>query len=191
MKKYKLLLIDDDPLVLKGIGSSLKAEGYKVTVAENGEKALEILEKKVFDVVITDKVMGDVDGLQILKTVKKSNPETIVIILTGHEDLQSTIHALRLHADDYLLKPCQADELAYRLKKCLEKYKLNKKNKIYEEILSVCCVCKKIRDDTGKEHGTGDWKSLETYIQDRAGLMISHSLCPDCLKKYEKELDGK
>ena len=111
----------------------------------------------------------------------------MVIILTGHEDIELTIDALRLKADDYLIKPCSTEELLFRVKQSLEKLELKRKIKVYEEILPVCSVCKKIRDDAGKESGTGEWKPMESYIHEKAGLMVSHSFCPECAEAYYKE----
>ncbi|KKL09348.1 hypothetical protein LCGC14_2566770, partial [marine sediment metagenome] len=54
-------------------------------------------------------------------------------------------------------------------------------------ILPICSVCKKIRDDTDKEPGSGSWVTLENYMQERAKIMISHSYCPDCAEKLKKE----
>ncbi len=77
MNKYKILLVDDDPLVLKLIGQQLESEGYKVTRAESGEKAIKVLEKDTFELVITDLVMEEVNGFEIVKSVK----ENVVMVL--------------------------------------------------------------------------------------------------------------
>jgi len=105
MKKYRILLVDDDPLILNTIGPALKDHDYDVTTAENGQVAIEQLDKHKFDLVLTDLVMEEIDGITVLKKVKKVHPETVVIILTGYGDLQSAVEALRFSADDYLLKP--------------------------------------------------------------------------------------
>ena len=80
-------LIDDDPFVLAGIGKDFESKGYHVTTADSGEKAIELLEKATFDLVITDLVMGEIDGIQVLKKAKQISPEIMVMILTGHGDL--------------------------------------------------------------------------------------------------------
>ncbi len=71
--------------------------------------------------------------------------------------------------------------------KCLDYLELERKIKIYEKILPVCCVCKKIRDDTGKEHGTGKWMSLESYLTTKSKIDITHTYCPECAKKIQEE----
>ena len=146
MKTYKILLVDDDLLILQAISSSLEQEGYNVTTADNGEKAIELIKENNFDLILTDLVMEPVDGMGVLKKAKEINPESIVIILTGYGDLISAIEALRLDADDYLLKPCESEEISFGISSLLEKMELKRKVKAYETIVPVCCVCKSIRD---------------------------------------------
>ena len=167
----------------------LSAEGYEINTAGSGEEAIEMLNKKSFDLVITDLVMAEADGIHVLKTAKALHPEIQVIILTGYGDMASAIDALRFDADDYLLKPCEPEDMFFRVSRCFEKLELQRKIKIYENILPVCCVCKKIRDDAGKKPGTGKWVSVEEYIHDKAKLDITSSYCPECGKKAMEELD--
>lgn len=189
MRGYSILLVDDDPFILTGIGQDLESEGYSVTTASNGEKAIELLKKTNFDLVITDLVMDKIDGIQVLKEAKEINPETMVIILTGYGDMTSAIKSIRLDADDYILKPCQPDEMNYRVQACLEKLELARKIKLYEKILPVCCVCKKIRDDSGREPGSGEWMGVDKYLWQKAKLSISSTYCPECAKKELENLE--
>jgi DNA-binding NtrC family response regulator len=183
MKTHKILLVDDDLLILQSISSALEQEGYLVATAESGEKATELINANNFDLVLTDLVMDTVDGIAVLEKAKEKNPECIVIILTGYGDLISAIEALRLNADDYLLKPCEPEELSFRISSCLEKLELKRKVKAYETIVPVCCVCKSIRDDKGKEIGTGEWMPVEQYILTKSKIALSPTYCPDCIKK--------
>ena len=182
MKKKTILLVDDEEIILKSLGKDLKTEGYDITTAENGESAIAKLKEKRFDLVITDLIMEGLDGIQVLKQAKKSDPELPVIILTGYGDMTSAIDALRLGADDYLLKPSDVEELFFRVSGCLEKYELKRKIKLYEDILPICAVCKKIRDDTGKEPGKGEWMTVEGYINRKTGVHFSHGYCKECGK---------
>ena len=147
MKKYSLLLVDDDPFILEGTGEDLESNGYQVTRASSGESAVELLESNHFDLVITDLVMASTDGIQVLKKTKELNSDIQVIILTGFGDIDSAVEALRSQADDFLLKPCESQEMIFRVKNCLEKQELTRKINLYQKILPMCCVCKKIRDD--------------------------------------------
>ena len=188
MKTYKILLVDDDLLILQAISSSLEQEGYNVTTAANGEKAIELIKENNFDLILTDLVMEPVDGMGVLKKAKEINPESIVIILTGYGDLISAIEALRLDADDYLLKPCESEEISFRISSCLEKMELKRKVKAYEAIVPVCCICKSIRDDTGKEIGAGKWMPVEEYILTKSKIAVSPTYCPECITKELEKL---
>ncbi|NNL78720.1 MAG: response regulator [Desulfobacterales bacterium] len=187
MQRYNILLADDDPFILEGIGKDLESEGYQVTRAENGEIAVALLESIDFDLVITDLVMDSTDGIRVLKKTKALNPDIQVIILTGYGDIKSAIEALRNQADDFLLKPCESQEMLFRVKNCLEKQELTRRIKLYQKILPMCCVCKKIRDDSGKKPGTGDWISIEKFIHEQANLDITSSYCPECARKTMAE----
>jgi len=135
MHNHKILLIDDDTLVLETTGVALRNRGYDLKTAENGEDALKLLEKENFDLVITDLVMDEIDGIDILKTVKKNHADTMTIIFTGFGNLSSAIEALRLNAEDYLLKPCEIEDMFFRIERCLEKLELKRKIKHSEEAL--------------------------------------------------------
>ncbi len=183
MENNSILLVDDDVFSLEGTAQDLSSVGYEVTTAGNGEDAVSFLSERAFDLVITDLIMGEVDGIEVLKTAKKLHPLTMVIILTGYGDMSSAIEALRHSADDYLLKPCEPEETHYRVSRCLKKLELKTRLKAYEEILPICCQCKKIRDDAGREPGSGGWLNIEGYLEKRGKLAISTTLCPGCQTK--------
>ncbi len=183
MKKYSILLVDDDPFILEGIGADLEINGYQVSRASSGEMAIDLLGKMNFHLVITDLVMEITDGIQVLMKAKEIDPDIQVIILTGYGDLSSAIEAIRSRADDYLLKPCESEEMIFRVKNCLEKQELTRKISLYQKILPMCCVCKRVRDDSGKKPGTGDWIKIEQYIHEKADLDITSGYCPYCAQK--------
>ena len=135
MENYKILLVDDDPFILKSLGNSLERDGYQVSRADSGEKAIQLLNETVFDLVITDLVMSEVDGFQVLKAAKNLKNDTMVIILTGYSDVRLSIDCFRLGADDYALKPCEKEELTFRINNCFEKLEGKKKIKQSEEKL--------------------------------------------------------
>ena len=186
MKKYSILLVDDEPIITVVIGSALEEKGYEVTTADSGERAVELLNQSSFDLVITDLVMAPVNGIGVLKKSKEINPEAMVIILTGFGDITSAIDALRLDADDYMLKPCEPEEMYFRVSRCLEKLELKRKIMGYEHILPVCPICKKIRDDSGKGDGGRQWMSMEKYIHDKAKMNIKSTYCPACAGEFNQ-----
>lgn len=188
MEKYKILLVDDDKTILSVFSKSLEHAGYSVSTALGGAEALQIISALSFHLLITDLNMPGINGINVLQAAKQQHPESVAIILTGFGDLTSAVDALRLDADDYLLKPCDPDELFFRIKRCLEKFEMKRKIKAYEGILTTCCVCRKFQDDSGKKPGTGDWVSIEEYLWKNTRLSISSSYCPECAKKAMDEI---
>lgn len=186
--KRKILLVDDEEIIRLSLGRDLAEAGYAVTAAVDGEEALARLQAEPFELVITDLLMEGMDGLELLARLKESRPEVGVMILTGYGHLDSAIEALRLGADDYLLKPYRFAELNLRLEVCLAKQALKEKLRAYENILPVCSVCKNIRDDQGREPGSGDWLGMEEYLARKAGLRASHTYCPVCFEAACREL---
>lgn len=189
MIRYTILLVDDDYFVLNGIGKYLSNKGYDVMIADSGEKGLDLLDERHFHMVITDLAMERINGIGVLKKAKENSPETMVMILTGYGNLSSAIEAIRFGADDYILKPCEPLEMQSRVYRCFAKHEFALKIKSYENTLPVCSVCKKIRDDSGRQPGSGKWVELETYIQNKGGVDVTYSHCPECTRKAEQEVD--
>ncbi len=127
MKTYKILLVDDDAAVLRLISRALERLGYRVETTGSGSDAVDILAKTRFDLVLTDLIMEPVDGLKVLEASKQANPDTPVIMLTGHNDIALAVKALRLDADDYLFKPVELENLYFSVSSCLEKAALRQK----------------------------------------------------------------
>ena len=119
-----ILFVDDEKIIRRSFTRELRTEGFTVTVAAGGAEAIGALEKRKYDVVITDLMMPEVDGLGVLRAAKEMAPQTSVIILTGYGDMRSAIDALRLGADDFTFKPCETEEIVFRIRRCLEKRSL-------------------------------------------------------------------
>ncbi|ODS31284.1 MAG: two-component response regulator [Candidatus Scalindua rubra] len=182
----KILIVDDEAGASKFLERFLERKGYDVITSDNGEDALEKVKNEKPDIILLDIRMPGMGGMDVLKETRKISPETMVIIHTGYGDLTSAIDAIRFNANDYVLKPCNFEELHFRVRRCIEKLELQRKIKLYEKILPVCCVCKKIRDDTNMEHGTGKWTAMEVYMSEKANIDVSHTFCPECFKKNFK-----
>lgn len=137
-KEYTILLVDDDPNNLKITGKFLKSAGYRVTAVDNSEKAVELLESLFFDVVITDMIMENIDGIELLKKVKALDKDTSVIVLTGYGNLASAVNAFRFGADDYLIKPWLPEEILVRISRCIENIERKRKHRQdFNNLLSV------------------------------------------------------
>jgi len=185
MLRKTVLLVDDEEPILKSLGHYLEGNGFCVKTASCGEAALAEFRSGYFDLVITDLIMGGLNGIGLLKEMKKINSEIAVFILTGQGDMTLAIEALRSGADDFLLKPCDPDELILRMERVFERQEALRLLKIYENFIPICMYCKKIRDDTGTRHGAGKWLQMEEYIIQRSGADLSHGCCPEC---YEKKM---
>lgn len=187
MKDRSILLVDDEEIILKSLASMLMAEGYKVTAAESGEKALELFKKNHFPFVITDLRMNEMDGIEFLEQVKKLKPETMVMIITGFGGMETAIKGLQLGACDYILKPCKNAELLHRVETGFQRLDLQLKVKAYEKLVLVCCVCGKIMDEIRKEEDKEEWISFEDFLERHSDLKASHGYCPDCYKTAVKQ----
>lgn len=118
MSKKNILLIDDEKIILDTIAHDLSNQGYDVVTARNGEEGIQMFEQKTPDLVITDLIMEELDGIQLSKTVKEMNSSTKIIILTGYPSATSAIEALKLGVCDYLIKPCEKTELLKSVEAC-------------------------------------------------------------------------
>ncbi len=127
----KLLLIDDEPDILRVLSMSLKADGYQVVSAPNGAEGIAIFEKEKPDIVITDIKMPGMDGIEVLKRVKALNADTEVIIITGHGDIENAIEALKHGASDFINKPVRDEALAIALGRAREKFDIKQQLKEY------------------------------------------------------------
>ena len=127
----KILLIDDEPDIVRVLSMSLKADGYDVIPAHSGIEGIEIFEKERPDIVLTDIKMPGMDGIEVLKKVKSIRPQSEVIIITGHGDIDNTIEALQYGASDFINKPVRDEALSIALKRAREKLEIKKQLQEY------------------------------------------------------------
>lgn len=189
MVAKKILLVDDEPLIRETLSRELTTEQRRITLAAGGKEAVDKINAGRFDLVVSDLQMPEVNGFQVLEAAKRRDPLIKFILLSGYGNGDTAIDAMRLGADDFLEKPCDTDELQYRISSCLEKGELQRKVALYEQFLPVCRYCKKVR---GYRHGELDkdrWFDLEDYFFEVKGIIISHSCCPDCHKKQLRDIN--
>lgn len=110
-KSANLLLVDDDPSLLKLLGMRLTSEGFKVTTAESGPEALKILQKEKLDLVISDLRMDEMDGMALFDEIQKVHPNMPVIILTAHGSIPDAVAATQRGVFSFLTKPVDKDAL--------------------------------------------------------------------------------
>jgi DNA-binding NtrC family response regulator len=115
----KILVVDDESGIRFFLEEMLKHEGYQVATADGGRAAMECIAAEEFDVVLLDLMMPEVNGLEVLETLHRGSPETVVIVLTAYASLETAVQALRQGAHDYLFKPCKTVELRESIRRGL------------------------------------------------------------------------
>lgn len=127
--QIKILIIDDDKVIADILNDLLADEQRLVDVCYDGLTAIECIQKNSYDLIIVDLVMPKVGGLDILKYAKKTNQNSIVIIMTGYASLETAIMAIREGAYDYIRKPCKLEEIKIVIDNAIDKIKLNRENR--------------------------------------------------------------
>jgi len=130
-----ILLVDDEAGIRRVLGISLADRGYIVHTAGSGEEAMRLFEKNQPSIVLTDIKMPDMDGIELLQRIKRRNPDTEVIMFTGHGDMNLAIKSLKYEATDFVTKPIDDDVLEIALKRAREKIFLRQKLKQHTENL--------------------------------------------------------
>ncbi len=128
MAGERILAIDDDRFFRTLYEDLLTQEGYQVSLAESGEAALAILEQEDFDLIITDMVMGGMNGIETLEAIKRRNPEQPVIMVTSEREIKIAVEALKKGAADYINKPVVEDEFKITVRRLLERRRLSEEN---------------------------------------------------------------
>jgi signal transduction histidine kinase len=133
----KLLLVDDEKDIREILRLSLVDMGYTVFEAENGVEALRIFKEVQPPIVLTDIKMPNMDGIELLQKIKHENPETEVVMITGHGDMDLAIKSLKYEATDFITKPINVDALEISLKRAQDKIFTREKLKEYTENLET------------------------------------------------------
>jgi two-component system response regulator PilR (NtrC family) len=119
-EKHSILVVDDDTSMREFLELLLSKEGYAVTLAKNGKQALSQVRKKKYDLVLTDIRLGDITGLDVLKGVRKENPDTTVIMISAYSTTEIAVEAMNEGAYDFVPKPFDNNELRATIAKALE-----------------------------------------------------------------------
>lgn len=118
--KPKILIVDDEEIVIKGTTKILQRENYELDSAFSGEEALAKMKTNSYDLVITDLMMPGINGIEVLKRIKADYPDVLVVMFTGYATVESAREALKLGAFDYIPKPFTPDELREVVKNAIE-----------------------------------------------------------------------
>ena len=167
---HQVLIVDDEPAILRFLRTSLSAQGYQTIEAETGAQALTSLARNRVDVVVLDLGLPDLDGLEVLKRLRQSGSQVPVVVLSSRADEPGKVKALDLGADDYVTKPFGMDELLARLRAAL-RHRLQQQGEkpvFHSGDLSVDVV-RRIVTSRGQE------VKLTPREYDLLRLMVSHA----------------
>jgi len=121
LEQARILVIDDDVTVRESLAVALKANGYEVDVAENGKEAVAKSKAKFYNLALVDLRLPDMDGIELLTSMRETVPKMVKIIITGYPSLENAIEAVNRVADGYLVKPYSMEELLRKIKEQLQK----------------------------------------------------------------------
>lgn len=121
MAEATVLIVDDEQEFRETISQRLQNRGFKVNTAANGREALESLEGYIYDAIVLDMLMPEMDGMETLKRIRRTHPEMQIILLTGHATVQKGVEAVKLGAMDFLEKPADIETLAAKIKEAQAK----------------------------------------------------------------------
>ena len=196
-RAMRVLVAEDDPYFQKVLEKRLSAEGYAVHSVKDGRDGLQAIVSWEPDLVISDWMMPEVDGLELCQSVKTGLRENApyFILLTARGELNDRVLGLETGADDYLVKPCDQAELLARVRAGLRIVALTRQLRqavadlrVTQDdlartqqntlrlhgLIAICSVCKKAR--TEDDH----WQDIDHYLAERAQADFTHGICPDC-----------
>lgn len=159
---YTILLIDDEQGIRNVLHITLAHAGFRVVTAADGETGLSIFKELGPEIVITDIKMPGIDGIEVLRQVKKTSPETEVIMITGHGDMDLAVKSLQWEAADFITKPIDSEALEASVKKARDRIAINTRIKIYMKDLEGLVQ--------EKDHALGQTETLATIGQAIAGM---------------------
>jgi two-component system response regulator PilR (NtrC family) len=133
----KILIVDDELSMREFLEIMLKKEGYEVESVEDPEEAFLRTENELYDVVISDVLMPKMNGVELLRKIKESNPDVIVLMMTAYATTETAVQAMKEGAYDYITKPFKVDEIKMVLEKALEKKNLFRENVILKQELKT------------------------------------------------------
>ncbi|MBN1843757.1 MAG: response regulator [Deltaproteobacteria bacterium] len=146
----KLLLIDDEESIRKVLGLYLRSKGYEVITAADGPKGIDLFLQERPPIVLTDMKMPGMDGIEVLRRIKEASPETEVIVITGHGDMDLAIQSLKLNASDFVTKPVGDEVISVALRRAQERLDTRRLLKEYTDNLEL--MVKDATEELRKAH---------------------------------------
>ena len=189
----RLLLVDDDPLLLETLQEVLTAEGFKVVTAANGEAAEQLLQaaKTPFDLVLTDLVMPGRSGMDVLRSALKLNPSCTVLVLSGFGTVREATEAMDLGAYGLVNKPLQMDPFRQTLRRILERTQLMaERNALKAQVLELRARVESLETMTGRmemmaQQMTPPAQDPQTHLSSLQELVSLHTRGLLSLEEFE------
>ena len=128
-QQIKILIVDDEKAVADILKDCISDKGRSIDVCYDGLDGIDHIQKDVYDLIIVDLVMPKVGGLDVLKYAKKTNPDVLVIIITGYASVETAIMAVKEGAYDYIRKPCKLEEIRISVDNAIDKITLLRENR--------------------------------------------------------------
>jgi len=203
--ELKILIVEDDPYFVRVLQKRLSVDGYQVLTAGDGREGMKSIVTFEPDLVISDWMMPEVDGLELCQSVKTGLGEAspYFILLTAKGEISDRLLGLETGADDYLIKPCDQGELMARVRAGLRIVTLSQQlrqtiselkqanaqlgeergapGRIVEK-LPMCSICRDVRD--AEDH----WQQLDEYLLARDLADFTHGICPECRSAHYRTL---
>ena len=190
--EIRILIVEDDPFFQRVLQKRIAADGYQVQLASDGREGMKAIVTFEPDLVISDWMMPQVDGLELCQSVKTGlgDAAPYFILLTAKGEISSKLLGLETGADDYLVKPCDQGELMARVRAGLRIVLLAKElratviqlrqqgsgNGTAAETVALCRECRLVRT------ATGEWVPLETWVESSGKVRLQSETCPSCRK---------
>jgi DNA-binding NtrC family response regulator len=118
--KHRILIADDDEVFLRPLRRTLEAAGFDVLAAASGEDAIDLLKREDVDLVVTDRRLPGIDGVELVRRIKAEHPDLAVVVMTAYGTIESAVEAMRLGALDYLVKPFEPAEVLMVIRRAIE-----------------------------------------------------------------------
>lgn len=141
-KAPNILVVDDEKYICDIIKESLSDQDYNVKVTDESQKAIEIIENEPIDFLLTDLILGDKSGMEILNKALELHPDVVVVLMTGQPTIENAVSVLKLGAYDYLVKPFSVERLKAIIKRGLERQQLYRENVHLREMVSLYEISK-------------------------------------------------
>src|SRR3990170_2218705 len=132
-----VLVVDDDRIILESLCEFLRLEGYHADGAASYAEAVQAIDLRPIDLVISDVNMPGGNGFELLHVVRKRSPETVVVMMTGYGTIESAVEAIKMGAYDYLTKPIIDDELRVCVQRALAQQAILRENRILKQTLDL------------------------------------------------------